>query len=189
MGGWVAPSLFAMPRAIEFQVRTASKTANDSFLRLFPPPSSSLLTNLFFSHIHLRTLLLRRKKKGRKRERERDAHSRILLLCLLPLPLCFFSNFFLMAMTRTHVSKHFSPVSNAGEKHVGQPIVLSVQIDVLCGVMGSGAALCLMHFGQRNFRGLATWGSLSPPLFFAACILLPLPRALHAPSETTTTRD
>ena len=89
---------------------------------------------------------------------------------------------------------------------MGQPIVLSFQIDVLYmrgyggGGGGSGpppppppppphAALCLMHFGQRNFRGLATWGSLSPPLFFAACILLPLPRALHAPSETTTTRD
>ena len=96
MGGWVAPSLFAMPRAIEFQVRTASKTANDSFLRLFPPPSSSLLTNLFFSHIHLRTLLLRRKKKGRKRERERERRAFTNFVVVSPAiaPLLFFQLFF-----------------------------------------------------------------------------------------------
>ena len=136
MGGWVAPSLFAMPRAIEFQVRTASKTANDSFLRLFPPPLFSPHEPLFFPHT-LTYASITSKEEG-KEERERSAFTNFVVVSPAIAPLPFFQ-LFLMAMTRTHgVSKHFPPVSNAGEKHVGQPIVLSFQIDVLCGVTDKG---------------------------------------------------
>ncbi len=116
MGGWVATSLFSMPRAIEFQVRTASKTANDSFLRLFPPPLFSPHEPLFFPHTLTYASITPKEEGKEERGRERRAFTNFVVVSPAIAPLPFFPTFFSMAITRTHgVFQHFPPVSNAGE--------------------------------------------------------------------------
>ncbi len=197
VGGW--PLLFSPCRE-----QLSSKSGqlpkqlmiHSSAFSLLPPLLSSR-TSFFPTYTYVRFYYAERRREGRERERETRIHE---FCCCVSChcPSAFFSNFFFDGdNANARGVPTFSPcIECRGNMWWDSRLFFRFKLMclVLCGVMGGGAALCLMHWlcRQRNFRGLATWGSLSPPLsplFFAACILLPLPRALHAPSETTATRD